>query len=664
MQTSDGDIAKDEENDLREASSDEADAAWLAFRASGALRLRTVRPLGEILFVTSAWRNALLIAALLPRSLAFSAEDAPPLQTASAPPTAASPASSAAPKEQTPAQPAALITPTPSGAAAATSPEQAKATAVALNYCRASFHRIRHSPTKIVMAEEQEKILNNLNLSSIQDPEVINLYSGVLDEINQVGLADYERKLLKDNFQSSVRKKLTWDALAFSTDLATAQFGSAVRNGANSWWDYRVTTVQKDIDMLKIDRARMTAVVQKSSQFLDTFWRLAQKKQIPDKWLVRGDDIDALDKAVREPDPVVRHRVLRRMNGFMEAYPPYWYYLGRTQQELGELDDAMQTYDQLVALGNNHFRKDDMLATGLANKAAIQEYLKDSSAVSTALKALDKSTEVWEANLVCARILQRHRQFVAAEDAVLRNLDVGLELDQSRVFLASVYYHAEERGKLAKILADPQFANLPRPVLIRCAALLGPEQAPTGVMRMVAGSIDAQPQITFGQDEVILHASDAWQLPLAHMKASINGVELTAAHAATISGGHELRLTPARDLGTPLGGTQKYDLKLDLTYPDSSTVTLTMALSEEPARSGPQTRMTSFRGPAAPTLRVSSIQIGDKMLNVAGMPSTADAPSGLAPEKPAPPAVDVPVSGPGIGHFPRLLSIESDGPAG
>ncbi len=618
---------------------------------------RRVRPSGEIAFVMSAWRAAFLIAALLPRVLSVAGEVLPPAQTASAPSAAAAPASASTPKDQVPAQPAALITQTPADSKALT-PEQSKSTAVALNYCRTAFHRIRQSPTKVVLAEEQEKILNNLNLTSIQDPEVINLYSGVLDEINQVGLADYERKLLKDNFQSTVRRKLTWDALAFSTDLATAQFGSAVRNGANSWWDYRVTTVQKDIDMLKVDRARMTAVVQKSSTFLDTFWRLAQKKQIPDKWLVRGDDIDALDKAVREPDPIVRQRILRRMAGFMEAYPPYWYYLGRTQQELGELDDAMKTYDQLVQLGDRHFRKDDMLATGLANKAAIQEYLKDPGAVSTALKALDQSTDVWEANLVCARVLQRHRQFVAAEDAVLRNLDVGLELEQSRVFLVSVYYHSEDRGKLAKVLADPNFAGLPRPALIRCAALLGPEQTPAAVMRTVASSIDAQPQITFGQDEVILHASDAWQLPLAHMKATINGVELTAAHAATITGGHELRLTPSRDLGTPLGGSQKYDLKLDLTYPDTSVVSLSMALSDEPARSSPQMRMTAFRGPAAPTLRVSSIQIGDKTIHVAGGP-VAEASAGLPPEKPAPPAVD-----PGLGHFPRLLSIESDGPSG
>jgi hypothetical protein len=174
---------------------------------------------------------------------------------------------------------------------------------------------------------------------------------------------------------------------------------------------------------------------------------------------------------------------------------------------------------------------------------------------------------------------------------------------------------------------------------------------------MVAQSIDAQPQISFGQDEVILHASDAWQLPLAHMKASINGVELTAAHAATINGGHELRLTPARDLGSPLGGSQKYDLRLDLTYPDSSTVSLNMAIGDEPVRSSPQTRMTAFRGPVAPTLRVSSIQIGDKTLSVAGRP-TAEAPAAV-PEKPAPPSVD-----PGLGQFPRLLSIEVEGPAG
>jgi hypothetical protein len=544
--------------------------------------------------------------------------------------------------------------PVPATAAASTSPEAdptIKSTAVALNYCRATFHRIRQSPTRAVLFQEQEKILNNLNLSSVPEPDVIGLYTAVLDEINQVGLADTERKLLRDNYRSNLARKMTWDAVAFGTDLATAQFGSAVRNGANSWWDYRATTVQRDVDLLKVDRTRMTAVMTKSSQFLDTFWRLAQKKQIPDRWLVRGDDLDALDKAVREPDAQVRLRVLKRMTPFMEAYPPYWYYLGRTQQELGQLEDAARTYEYLVSLGDHHFRKDDMLATGLANKAAIQEFLGQPEAASTATRALEYSTDVWEANLVCARILQRHRKFAAAEDAVLRNLDVGLESDQSRVFLVSVYYHALEKGKLARILNDPQFASLPTPVLIRCAAFLGAEQTPPHVLRTVSASIDAQPRVLFGPDEVILHASDAWQLPLAKMKATLNGQDLTPAHATTINGGHELRLTAQKDLGTPFGNSpDAWDLTIELTYPDAVTVSLDMSLDQEHSRAVP-TRTTAFRGPSAPVLRLSSIQVGEMRLTLAGARSAeADRLPTFEQSAAASPPPTVPV----------LMPIESD----
>jgi hypothetical protein len=567
--------------------------------------------------------RALILSALIcsvaadPRALL--ADDPPRAPVTVAAETPAQPAVVSSPAVNAPTQATPASTTTPAATTAPVDPASVKATAVALNYCRASFHRIRQNPTKQVLLQEQEKILNNLNLSAISESDVITLYTACLDEINQVGLADYERKLLRESYRENVSRKITWDALAFSTDLATAQFGSAVRNGANSWWDYRVTTVQKDVDINKVEKARITAVVQKSSQFLDTCWRLAQKKQIPDRWLVRGDDLDALDKAVREPDPHVRLRIMKRMAPFMEAYPPFWYYLGRTQQELGQLTEATDTYNQLVQLGDRHFRKDDMLATGLANKAAIQEFLNERDATVTARRALEYSTDVWEANLVCARVLQRHRQFSAAEDAVLRNLDVGLETDQSRIFLVSVYYHAEDRTKLARTLADPEFAGLPTPVLIRCASLLGSEQTPPRVLQTVAASIGARPHVSFGPDEILLHANDAWQLPLARMKATLNGRELQAAHVTSVNGGHDIRLVPRKDLGHPLNsGPSHWDLQLELTYPDATTMNLSMAVDPNQAQSS-SARMTAFRGPATPVLRLSSIQVGEKRLTLAGV---------------------------------------------
>src|SRR5262249_18711450 len=70
--------------------------------------------------------------------------------------------------------------------------ESRRAAAVALNYSRAALHHIRQNPSKRVLYEEQEKILNHLNLNGVADEEVLKLYSGVLDEISQIQIADRE----------------------------------------------------------------------------------------------------------------------------------------------------------------------------------------------------------------------------------------------------------------------------------------------------------------------------------------------------------------------------------------------------------------------------------------------------------------------------------------
>ena len=182
-------------------------------------------------------------------------------------------------------------------------------TAVALNYCRASFYRIKKSGSKEVMYEEREKILNNLNLNGVGDEEVIKLYSSVLDEIGQVDIADQEKEYFKNKHKYHSRQKMATNALALTTDVLTLQFGNAVRNGANSWWDYRNVEAQKDLDVWRVDKKRMETVISRSTLFMDTFWKLAQEKNIPDEWLIRDDDLESLDQAMREPNPRVRLRI-------------------------------------------------------------------------------------------------------------------------------------------------------------------------------------------------------------------------------------------------------------------------------------------------------------------------------------------------------------------
>uniref|UniRef100_A0A7C4QGC2 Tetratricopeptide repeat protein n=1 Tax=Schlesneria paludicola TaxID=360056 RepID=A0A7C4QGC2_9PLAN len=386
-----------------------------------------------------------------------------------------------------------------------------RAAAVTLNYSRAAFHRIRRNPSVRVLWEEQEKILNHLNLNGIADADIVKLYAAVLDEIAAVQLADRERELLRERYARQYQRDLSLNALSLTAQVVTAQYASAVRTGASSWWDFRTHTQNRELDLFRVDKERIKGFVDKSTQFLDISWRMARERNIPDRWLVRGDDLDKLEEAWRETDPTVRLRVLKRMEPFLECYPPYWYYLARTQQSLGQLIAASHTYARLAELGRGHFRKDEMLAAGLANRALILTYLGQPGAEQAAREALVHSTDAWTANLICASVLQRHRRFQEAEDAILRNLDVGLERSQSRVALVALYAEAGEHAKLAGQLADPVLVReLPPGLLTACACQF--QEPPPLVAHVLQKTLLATPRYNFGRDDLVIQAAGNWRL--------------------------------------------------------------------------------------------------------------------------------------------------------
>lgn len=446
-----------------------------------------------------------------------------------------------------------------------------KLTAVTLNYCRASFHRIRKNPSKRIMREEQAKILNNLNLRGIDDQEVISLYSAVLDEVGRESIAEKEKVVIQDGYRYNLRQQALSKAFVLGAEVGTAQYVSAVKTGATSWWDYRNLTTSRDIDVWKVDKTRMTEVVDKSSKFMDTFWKLAQRKQIPDEWLVRGDDLDRLEVAVGEQDPEVRLRILQRMEKFMICYPPYWYHVARTQQALGKLSEAAVTYDRLRELGHGHFRKDDMLAAALANRAAILAYLREPGAAQTALQALDYSNTCWQANLVCARVLAQHHEYVAAEDATLRNLDVALEKPQSLACLLSLYCEAGDEKKLVARLSDAEtVALVSTPVLLRCAAELGTEKLPAPAMNQVVCSLYAYEQSSRQQLAFVVQPN--WEVDSAVASLSQGGIDYSSPRKSQTDSGQTLLQFASRD--HRYASSASGDLLLDLQYEDSKPLRL------------------------------------------------------------------------------------------
>lgn len=508
---------------------------------------------------------------------------------------------------ETPIGQPAVTTSVASPSAAPTDPETARRqAAVALNYSRAALHRLRQNPSVRVLLEEQEKILNHLNLNGIADPEVLQLYAAVLDEIAQVQIADRERDALRDRYKNLVRQQLGTNAFVLATEVASAQFGSAVRTGANSWWDYRSQGFNRDLDLWKVDRQRMTAVMAKSTQFLDTSWKLARDKQIPDRWLVRGDDLDKLEAACREPDPTIRLRVLKRMESFLECYPPYWYYLARTEQSLGQLAEAADTYRQLARLETGHFRKDEMLAAALANQAAIESFLVQPNAAQTAHRALDHATDAWEANLICAAVLERCGEHDAAEEALLRNLDVGLERTQSQQVLLALYCKTDQKTKLARRLDDPQLVReVPAPLLLACAVKLGNDSVPTIVWDQLSNTLQVGPRLTFGRDDLLVATTQQWLLPQA--QATLLHGEQTFAAGKVQAGRDSLQressliaFESVAELGQPVGGNGtagngRAPVVLVLKYPNLPPFRLSLERNADPGTQLVARRPPSYR---------------------------------------------------------------------
>ena len=388
-----------------------------------------------------------------------------------------------------------------------------KTTAVALNYCRAALHRIRRSPQKAVFYEEQTRILNNLDLNQIEDPEVIALYKSILDEISQVEISERERTVIAEQFRRNVHRQLGTNFFVIGAQVATGQLGSAIQSGASSWWDYRNQEFRRDADQWKVAKSEFSSLMSRSSTFLDSFWRLSQKNNIPDRWLIRDQDLDQLARVLQEPDGERRLRMLKRMERFMECYPPYWYYKARVQQQLGHTEDALATYQQLTDIGSGHFRQDDMLASSTANMALLQEHMGHPDAARTAARVLDYSTRNWESNLICAWVLGRHQQYADAEDLILCNLDEKQEPQQSRIALVSLYYHSNDASKLASLLDDEQVVrDVPIPGLLLSAQLLGSRRMPKVAQNYLAATMTASLRQTPRGDALVLAASPGWKL--------------------------------------------------------------------------------------------------------------------------------------------------------
>jgi hypothetical protein len=241
---------------------------------------------------------------------------------------------------------------------------------------------------------------------------------------------------------------------------------------------------------------------------------------------------------------------------------------------LGQFPEALESYNHLTSLGDQYFRKDEMLAAAFANQALIEDYLQQASAVEIARRALDYSTDVWEVNLMCGVLLLKKGHIAEAEDAILRNLDVNLETQQSLVALLAVYHVSSDTRRLMDRLSKPEIARkIPAPLLLECVGVLGTGNIPPATLAQLMGSLKADVDHRFGLDDFRVDAAPIWQLDRAKVSLSRAGKTAPEPSLSSDSDKYKVRFSRIAELGSPIQPGGLLDpMILTVKYPETETI--------------------------------------------------------------------------------------------
>jgi hypothetical protein len=251
---------------------------------------------------------------------------------------------------------------------------------------------------------------------------------------------------------------------------------------------------------------------------------------------------------------------------------------------------------------------------------------------------------------MCARVLGRNGRVAEAEDAVLRNLDVNLEREQSVAALLSLYTLQGNTAKLRARLTNPALVrSVSMPMLIRAAAVLGPRRLPEAIMAHWASSLTAHYELNYGPDDFVLVTTPLWNLQTSEMSLVVRDESFRQSTIAMTPGQSEVRFARIGEIGHPLyASSNPPPVVLIVKFPDAPLVRLKLDSRAEnagAASAAPTFPVVDMLASASLTGRhqnlfLTSVQIGETEFPVSSRPAIGIASPQEDADEPSTPPVE------------------------
>ncbi len=418
---------------------------------------------------------------------------------------------------------------------------------LALNYCHFSLYKIIEYNDRIVLDEEYNNIINNINLTKINDAELIVILKELMDVLTQFKLDERSKEKLLKQYEKNVEKALysmmstmasngwevakgagtqNWGACAVSL----AQAGTAYMDYRNSIEAYRDVL---DEAVWQLEGGAIERINESNKKFLETYWQFMKKYNAPDKWRLTQEQFGDYLTILKDKDDAKKYRNLLRMEDEFHSFPPYWYYRGAAAQKIGKREDVLNCYTMYDNTRKGFFRQDKSYSSVVMLKVVETDYQNRKEVLNEDLvKVIRQDRKDWRKRLFCAYKFIEYGDLEKAKEHVQANIDNNKAVSVSRKALGDIYFLENDKSHLQKLIektiADDTASN--QEVLY----LIGKLPADKLVEKIRAQIVNIAADIDtnmFGKDDLVLLIPQKWILDDPEnlsMKLQVNTKEYSA----------------------------------------------------------------------------------------------------------------------------------------
>ena len=225
-------------------------------------------------------------------------------------------------------------------------------TAYALNLCTVSVSQIIDYSDIVVLEQEYETILNNLNIEQMPKNEaLLNILKQLLDTITFFRIQEGDKKFVDAEYQHKVKNAI-WNAVPnFGLIVAGGNPFTTVISLASQvgigYMNYRKSKVENQMEYDKknweLNRSAIEQFNGLRRELFDTAWRMAEAYGFPDSYRLTERQVKQYNEILMDSDPYRRFERLDSIKDSFVAYPPFWYFMGNSANEIARKEIAGET---------------------------------------------------------------------------------------------------------------------------------------------------------------------------------------------------------------------------------------------------------------------------------------------------------------------------------